>query len=396
MKKIITSFCFLLLIGACQKQKLFFPEELPQDGTSYSVETEQRIQQVENKLISPQASSDTTRWSLFERMEFYKVPAVSIAVIDNYQIDWARAYGWADKEAQIPATNNTLFQAASISKSINAVGVLNWVESNNIDLNADIDNYLKSWTLTSRENANGQTISLANLLSHTAGISGDGFFGYKVDEPLPTVQQILSGEKPANSEKVESLFEPNQKFQYTSAGIIITQLMLSDNTGMPYDTYMKEQILNPLGMEGSFFTQPPSKDAPLAAAYWASGNPLEGKYHIYPEMASSGLWTNPTDLSRFIIEVQKSLNEDSNSLLSQGMTKKMLRPYLKDGNSGLGFFITEINGRSYFSHGGNNEGFNSYYFGSMEGGQGVVVMINSENFDILPEIIQSVGKVYGW
>jgi CubicO group peptidase (beta-lactamase class C family) len=361
-----------------------------------SLKIESFIKRVENTLIPPKSDSSQVTWSISERMEFYKIPAVSVAIIDNYQLNWAKAYGWADKEAKIPATTETLFQAASISKSLNSVGILNWAESNNIDLNTDINTYLKSWKLKNRKKAKGKEISISNLLSHTAGLSGHGFNGYKVGEQIPTTEQILDGKKPSNSKKIKSISQPNKVFKYSGSGVMITQLMLSQNTGIAYSTYMKKTILNPLGMTESFFSQPSPKDKGLATAYWAQGTPLDGKYHIYPEMAAAGLWTNPTELSKYIIEMQKSLKGESNILLSQEMAKKMLSPHLKDGITGLGVFFENLNGRDYFTHGGSNEGFKCYYYGSIEDGKGIVIMTNSENFDIIPEIIRSIIKVYEW
>ncbi|RZN78870.1 MAG: class A beta-lactamase-related serine hydrolase [Winogradskyella sp.] len=367
-----------------------------QTNPTYSEAVESRIKDVENNLRDkPMDSSDITH-NLSERMKFHNIPAVSIAVIKNYELDWARAYGFADKEAQIPATTTTLFQAASISKSLNAVGVLRWAETNNIDLEADIDTFLKSWTLKSRKKANGKTISIASILSHSAGLSRHGFGGYEVGDALPTTQQILDGKKPANTKKVKSLFEPNTKFKYSGGGTTITQLILTENTGSPYDTYMKEHILNPLGMTESFYTQPPPKDAALATAYWSKGEPLKTKYHVYPEMAAAGLWTTPTDLSKYIIEMQKSLKGESNKLLSKDMTKKMMTPYLEGEATGFGVFISEILDKKYFQHGGSNEGFKCHYYASLENGNGVVIMVNSENYDIITEIIRSVVKVYEW
>ncbi|GGI57884.1 serine hydrolase domain-containing protein [Winogradskyella haliclonae] len=367
-----------------------------QANPTYSEAVESRIKAVENNLRDkPMDSSDVTH-KLTERMTFHNTPAVSIAVIKNYELDWDRAYGFADKEAQIPATTTTLFQAASISKSLNAVGVLRWAETNTIDLEADVDTFLKSWKLKSRKKANGKTIGIASILSHSAGLSRHGFGGYEVGEALPTTQQILDGKKPANTKKVKSLFEPNKKFKYSGGGTTITQLILTENTGMTYDRYMKEQILDPLGMTESFYTQPPPKDAALATAYWSKGQPLKTKYHVYPEMAAAGLWTTPTDLSKYIIEMQKSLKGESNKLLSKGMTVKMMTPYLEGEAIGLGVFISEILGKQYFQHGGSNEGFKCHYYASLEDGNGVVIMVNSENYDIITEIIRSVVKVYEW
>ena len=386
MKKCIAIFWFVVSIGCVTVQ----------GQEKYTQETEELIDLVIHNLVTDKQDTTYTYATLDERMAHYKVPAVSIAVIDNYEISWARAYGWADKEQKISATTSTLFQAASISKSINAVGVLKWVESNNIDLEADVNNFLSNWKLESRRKAKGKEISLANILSHTAGLSGHGFRGYEIDDKIPTTIQILNGKKPANSRRIKSLFEPDLKFKYSGGGTTITQQILIENTGIAYDDYMKKEVLNPLGMQESFYSNKVSQSELVATGYWSSGNPLKGKYHIYPEMAAAGLWTNPTELSYYIIEIQKSFIGESNKLLSQQMVEKMLSPYLKDGITGLGVFFQQIGDNMFFNHGGSNEGFKCSYQGSIEGGKGVVIMVNSENYDIIPEIMRSVAKIYGW
>jgi len=354
------------------------------------------IAKVECNLRPASNSGIDTTWTLKERMTHYNVPAVSIAVIKDYEIDWAKAYGWADKAGKVPATIETLFQAASISKSINALGVLRWVETNNINLDSDFSDHLKAWKLKSRKNSNGKKITLENLLSHTGGISGHGFNGYQVGDKLPTTLQILNGNSPANSKRIKSVSEPNMEFNYSGGGITITQLLLSENTKTEYANHMAENIMIPIGMILSTYVQRQIDSKVYASAYWSSGNKLEGGYHIYPEMAAAGLWSTPTEISKFIIEIQKSYIGESNKLISQDLTRKMLEPYLTNGITGLGVFLETINDKKYFTHGGSNEGFKSYYYGSLEGGNGIVIMINSENFDIIPEIVRSVVKVYEW
>lgn len=379
----ILFFLLFLLVATAQAQ-------------SISEEKKLLIQKVEQSLSPSKADGVDTRWSLAERMEFHNITGVSIAVINDYTLDWAKAYGWADKENKIEATTNTLFQAASISKSIHAIGFLHWVETNAIDLDADFSNYVSSWKLKSRKKANGKKIAIANLLSHTGGLSGHGFNGYQQGKKIPSLIQILNGKKPANSDQIKSIEEPNREFKYSGGGVLISQLILGEHTGIPYDEYMEKTVLNKLEMHNSTFTQPSPNEASLATAYWHSGNPLDGKYHIYPEQAAASLWTTPTDLSQFIIEMQKSLLGESNLILSKEMTERMTKPYLKDGLTGLGVFRETINDKPYFTHGGSNEGFKCYYYGSMEGGNGLVIMTNSENFVIIPEIIRSVANVYEW
>jgi CubicO group peptidase (beta-lactamase class C family) len=170
-----------------------------------------------------------------------------------------------------------------------------------------------------------------------------------------------------------------------------------DVTHQPYDVYMWNNVLKPLGMTMSSYTQPPDANNQkfLATGYRADGKEVEGKYHVYPEQAAAGLWTNPTDLSKYIIETQLSLQGKSNKVLSQQMTKLRLTPYI-DSNAAFGVFIDKKGDEKYFGHNGADEGFLSAYTGSFENGNGVVVMVNSDNGSILNEVINSVATVYGW
>jgi len=355
-----------------------------------------RIKQVEENLAGTIRVEGQGKWTLEERMAYYKVPGLSMAVVKDYQLDWAKAYGQADVSEHRKATEVTLFQAASISKSLNAVGVLKLAQDGKIDLSSDINTYLTEWKFPYDDVSKGKKITIANLLSHTAGLSVHGFRGYEPDEPLPTIVETLDGKKPANSEAVRSMFEPGLRREYSGGGTTITQLIVTDITHIPYDEFMSTNVLTPLGMDNSFFTQPPpqTKGYVLATAYREDGSEVKGKFHIYPEQAAAGLWTNPTDLSKYIIEAQLSLEGKSAKVLTQSFTNTRLTPYLDE--AGLGIFIHKVGNNGYFEHSGGNEGFRCIYMGSMKGGNGVVVMVNSDNGMILQEIVNSVFSVYGW
>jgi CubicO group peptidase (beta-lactamase class C family) len=248
---------------------------------------------------------------------------VSIAVIRDYKIAWAKGYGMADTVSKKPVTVQTLFQAASVSKSLNALGVLKLAQDKKIDLYADINNYLITWKFPYDTVSNGKKISVAELLSHTAGLTVHGFAGYAFGDSIPTMPEILDGKHPANSAAVRSMMEPGLRSEYSGGGITISQLLLMDVTKQRYDLYMRQQVLEPLGMTGSFYEQPPAKNKEnyLSTGYQANGVEIKGKYHIYPEQAAAGLWTNPTDLAKYIIETQLSLQGKSNKVLNQEMMK---------------------------------------------------------------------------
>jgi len=363
----------------------------------YDQEVEKRIKLVKSNLCSEIQVEDELNWTLEERMKFYHVNGVSIAVIRDYKIEWARGFGWADISERRPVTTSTLFQAGSMSKSLNGVAVLRLVQDGKLNLEEDINRYLITWKFPYDSLSRGKKITMANLLSHTAGLSVHGFPGYEKDAPLPALPQILDGIFPANTVAVRSVFEPSLKGEYSGGGTTISQLILQDITNMPYDKFMWENVLKPMGMSNSFFMQPPpvKNRRQLATGYDVDGKEVKGKYHIYPEQAAAGLWTTPTDLAKYIVETQLSLQAKSNKLLSQTMTRLMLTPY-KNKTFALGVFIDTIGGRVYFSHGGQDRGFIGRYFGSFEGGNGVVVMTNTDDIPIVNEIINSVAIVYKW
>ena len=363
----------------------------------YPADVAGRIEQVEQNLGDHFMRQGQAPYTIKERMAHFHLHGLSIAVIRNYRIDWAKGYGWADSADQRPVTTHTLFQAASISKSLNGVGVVLLAQDGKLDLNTDINNYLTSWKFPYDSLSKAKKITVANLLSHTAGLTVHGFRGYSIGDTLPTPQQILDGKHPANSPAVRSMYEPGLKSEYSGGGTTISQVIVQDITHEPYDRYMQEKVLNPLGMRESFYTQPApaARVSVLATGYYEDGTAVKGKYHIYPEEAPAGLWTNPSDLARYIIETQLSYQGKSAKVLNQQYTKLRLTPYI-DQSAALGVFIAKIGGEDYFQHGGANEGFRSQYFGSLENGNGVVVMVNSDNGAILGEVINSVAKVYGW
>lgn len=362
--------------------------------TIYSQAVEQRIKQVEANLFSNKPGSNNNKWAIDTRMRHYGVYGLSVAVIKDYKIEWVKGYGFADFEEKRPVTTETIFQAASISKSLNAVGVLKLVQDKKLKLDTDINNYLTTWKFPYDAASKGKKINVANLLSHSAGLGVHGFSGYIKGDKLPSITQILDGQKPANNKAVRSEFEPGLKAEYSGGGTTISQLIVMDITKQPYAQYMWNNVLKPMGMLNSTYEQPPlnKKAQELATGYQENKKQIEGKYHIYPEQGAAGLWTNPTDLAHYIIETQLSLIGKSEKVLSKQMTKLRLTPYSE--NLGLGVFIDDAN--KTFGHSGGTAGFRCQYYGSLECGNGVVVMVNSDSSDIMYELINSVKSVYKW
>lgn len=385
---------FATLLFLCIQGSLLYG----QSTKNYSNDVKAKISQVESNLTGwVQIGKKQSKWTLAERMKFYHANGVSVTVIKDYKIEWTKSYGWADSAEQRPVTPTTLFQAGSNSKSLNAIGVLKLVQDGKLNLYSDINNYLKTWKFPYDSLSKGKKITIANLLSHTAGLTVHGFGGYQQGDKIPSLIQILNGKKPANSEAIRSMYEPSLKYEYSGGGTTILQLIIEDVTGQAYDKYMQEKVLKPLGMEYSSYTQPPSKEKQglLATGYYNDGKPVKGKYHIYPEQAAAGLWTTSNDLAKYVIETQLALEGKSQKVLNKEMTMLRLTPYA-NRSSALGIFIENKNNVKYFNHGGVDEGFVSQYVGSFEGGNGVVVMTNTYNTTLYEEIINSIAITYNW
>lgn len=360
----------------------------------YSKEVLSKIEQVENNLISWVKLDSSRNWNIYDRMKQSHVNGVSIAVINNYKIEWVKSYGWADTAEKKPLTNQTLFQAASIGKSINGFAYMKLMQDKKIDLYTDINQYLRSWKFPYDTVSHGIKITLAQILSHTAGLTVHGFDGYKWNQTIPTLKQILNGEKPANSPIVRSQFKPDLKFQYSGGGYEISELLLEDVTRQSYQSYVEKNIFKPLKMNASSYT---TKPVNYATAYRFDGHDIGYKYHIYPEKAcGAGIWTTATDLAKFVIEIQLSLKGASNKILTQKTTELMLTPYLQSPNYSFGVFYSKKGDDYYFQHSGLNEGFSSQYYGSMKDGKGVVVLVNSDNTEFKDEVVNSVATVYDW
>lgn len=364
---------------------------------AYTQEVEEQIKQFESSLSGRVILKEKGRYTLADRMAYYNVQGLSIAVVHDYKVVWAKGYGWADKKEHKPVTPETLFEPGSISKSLNAVGLLKLVQDHKLDLHTDINTYLISWQFPYDSISHGKKITLAQLLSHSAGLTVHGFPGYDLTASIPTVPQILDGQSPANTPPVRSAFEPGTRFQYSGGGTTISQLMLMDVTGQPYDAYMYENVLKPMGMVNSFYTQPApeARRALCASGYLPSGRQVPHKFHAYPEQAAAGLWMTPTDLCQYIIETQLAYSGRSAKVLNQEMTKLRLTPY-NDASSALGVFIENRHGTLYFQHSAGNEGFCGQYYGSLESGDGVAVFLNTNSYDILPEVVNSIATVYQW
>ncbi|NJD60967.1 MAG: beta-lactamase family protein [Anaerolineae bacterium] len=368
-------------------------------------ELEKAIQAVEHGLLATTSGSEhpAEKKDLGQRMKYYKVPGVSAAFVYQGELAWAGGFGVMEAGSEKLVTAETIFQAASISKPFTAMVALHMVEAGLLDLDADANDFLRSWKIPkykytqARSDGTHPKVTLRGLLSHTAGMNIRGYSGYTFDRQVPTLQQILNGEPPANSKPVRVMQTPGKDFRYSGGGYLVAQQMIEDVSGRPLAVLAKEFIFDKLGMKNSTFdSKLPEVYLPHAATgHNKTGELVRGKWHIYPEQAAASLWTTPSDLARLIIETLKSLKNESNLVLSAEMTRQMLIPQISLG--GVGFNVIIKDGVTRFGHPGWNVGFHSIMLGCPEVGQGLIWMTNGENGKRLGwEISRGVADIVGW
>lgn len=333
--------------------------------------------------------------ALLDEMKKNNVPGVSIAVIHRGKIQWAKGYGIRSDDGS-PVTTDTLFQAASISKTVATMTALELVEKGKLSLDAPINTELRSWKLPENEFTAQQPVTLRELLSHTAGTSTIRFGSIPRGAPLPTLKQILDGTPPANSPPVRVVAKPGTQYSYSGGGFEIVQQAIEDTTGEPFGEVGRKTILARLGMNHSNFQQP--IDASLldqvAFPVDARGNWISGGPPTLPELAAGGLWTTPSDLARLIIELQNSLSGDAGGVISSASAHLMITPV--KGSYGLGVDTKNLDHRLSFEHTGSNNGYQAMYVAYPDG-DGAVVMTNSDNgFAVIAQIIPTLARVYGW
>ena len=278
-------------------------------STSASAAEDFRIKQVEQGLLPIAATHPGRPASIADRMLAYGVPGLSIAVVDRGKIAWAKGYGVADSASGRLVTTLSLFQAASISKPISALGVLVLAKEGRLRLDESINEALKNWKIPQNEFTGRQPVTVRMLLNHTAGLEhadSDSYVPFSDGDTLPSMLQILKGEAPSRSGPVRVVSLPGSAFAYSGAGYEVLQQLVVDVSGRPFEQYMQDEVLAPIGMTNSTFAQPlpQSLRALAATGYYAGGAPLPGRFRVSPELTVAGLWTTPTDIATYIIDVQ--------------------------------------------------------------------------------------------
>ncbi|MBC3873800.1 serine hydrolase domain-containing protein [Undibacterium flavidum] len=364
---------------------------------SAQVDVKTMISTIESPLKNGESELD--KLSLEQLMEKLRVPGMSIAVIKDFKLHWAKTYGVIDAQSGKALNLQTRFQAASISKPITAMAAMRMVQDGRLNLDTDVNTYFKSLRIPANPAFPNQAITPRSLFSHTSGAAdGFGFPGYEPDATLPTTEEILEGKLPSNVGKILFTEAPFQVSKYSGGGVMFMQLAMRDISGRPFADLMRTSVLQPLAMHDSSFVQAKNLEGnPNAAlAHDEAGQRFAAPWHVYPELATSGLWTTPSDLAKVIIAMQNALLGKDENLLTQQSAREMITP-VSVGRFGIGWSISQRNNGWYFSHSGANWGYRAWAIGHIRKGYGLVVMTNSDSgMSLINQVVDRVESAYNW
>ncbi len=388
----------------------FLIQLLTVSKNAYSQSTADLLYKFENGLTTYSQLKDSIPklYNIYDRMKLRKVPAVAVAVIKNGNILLSKQFGFANFESKIPADSTTLFHFASISKTANALCVLKLVEQGSLSLTKDFREYFTDGSFKENKYSKGQKITIANLLSHTAGIiRDDGPSGdYTHNKPLPNITQIVKGEKPALGKGAYCIRKPNEAYEYSNQAICITQKILADNFNTDYNRLLTDSVFIPLQMTNSSFELKldSGKQKKLAEGYIFNYEAVPP--YVFPCQSEGGLVSTVSDVAKMVIAIQNAYNGKENSFLKKETIEKMFTPQLGeityDGNldvpykNGLGVMLFEKGGRQYFTHTGSIDGYTSIYIGSFDGKDGAVMIVNTSYAGIITELINSIACTFKW
>lgn len=417
-KKLLGIGIVLLAVTFCCNCNLSKPSEEDLDNRIQRVENE--IPQFSNpdpfmmlltsfnNILNSELAREQPRASLDSLMTEYRIPGVSMVVIDDYEIDWMKEYGKIHSGRGIEVKPDTYFEAGSTTKIVTAALVMKLAEMGKLDLDKDVNEYLKSWKIPDSSLLNNKKVTTRLLLSHRSGLSEGNNFG-TIEGEVPTIVDVLEGRGPATNAPAKIEYEPGTGWKYSNFGFIVIQLLLEDHLGRPYAELMQEYIFDPLGMTRSTFAHYDKKAIrdEVIVPHDGAGTPHERNMNATIK-AHGDLLAAPRDLARLAIEIMKAYVGKPNNLFSRKTAEEMLKVSwriktdefhgLKDMSYGLGAFLLGENDAFCFMHpGSNNPGTGSMLIANPATGKGAVIMANgAQGLLLVVQMVTSISLAYDW
>ena len=305
-----------------------------------------------------------------------ELPALSIALVDDQQIVWAKGFGFADPKAKVPATAETVYRVGSVSKLFTDIAVMQLVEQGKIDLDASITRYLPNFR---PRNPFGKAITLRQLMSHRSGLVREPPVGNYFEMTEPSLARTI-----ASLNETKLVYAPESRIKYSNAAIAAVGYLLERTQGEPFAKYLKRSVLDPLGLESSSFEPTPEVTKNLAKAYmWTvDGRVFEAPSFELGISPAGSMYTTVTDMGRFMSALFAGGRGAKGQMLKPSTLDEMWTPqFASPGQKtgyGIGFGPGESEGRRTIGHGGAIYGFATTLRAMPDDKLGVVVVTTKD------------------
>ena len=351
-----------------------------------------------NLLPLMRLRGEETRWTLAERLAHYRVPGVSVAVMEGGAIAWADGFGVREHGGGAAVDGDTLFMGASTSKPITAFLILQHVERGMLDLDVDVNRYLERWRVPMNDYTRRFPVTLRACLSHKAGLTVNGWGAALRGQPVANLIDLLEGAPVSGQPAVRVDKTPGGRERYSGGGFVIAEMLLEDLTGRRFDELADELILGPLGMDHTTFVNPlPERfRSNVAGGHDQAGNAHPGGWLVSPDMGAGGIFTTAADYARFMIATRAAFLGNQGALLRQDLAQQMLTRQ-GSGQFGLGWRSIGDGPTRRMNHGGSNDGYQSETTLYLDSGDGVAVFTNAVPGILLHgEIHNAVADLQAW
>ncbi|TDX98012.1 UNVERIFIED_CONTAM: CubicO group peptidase (beta-lactamase class C family) [Lysinibacillus xylanilyticus] len=317
-----------------------------------------------------------------ERMEHYRIAGLSLVAIENGKISKTDHFGVLEAGTDKKINEDSIFNACSISKFLTSVLVMKLVEQGIVDLDENINKKLVSWRVPDNPFTKHKKVTLRNLLCHQSGIVDPegSFMPVESFKEMPSIVDILNGKTPYCHTSIEVTYEPESEFHYSDAGFCLIQLLIEDITQKPFSHLIDDFIFKPLSMTNSTFSTSLSTSSldNFTCGHDQNGAIIPVKYSIYPYLAACGIWTNPGDLAKLLLDIMNTVKGQSKI----GITTKQINDLFRSQGckewTGLGVFLDGTDEKLEFSSLGWGVGFQCMLVAHPHLEQGIVMMTNTD------------------
>jgi CubicO group peptidase (beta-lactamase class C family) len=328
-------------------------------------------------------------------MQEWHVPAVSVAVAEGGTIVWAQAFGVTDAGSRTPVTSETPFQASSLATAFVATVTLRLVAEGKLSLSEDVNRYIDRWQIPTNQYTEQRSVTLRDLLSHSAGTTVNAFVPLARGQRAPTLIDLLEGRPPALNEPVRVIQTPGTLVRFSAGGTLIEQLVLEDRIQRPLAALAQDLVFTPLGLKNSTFQHPlPADWEPrIASGHDVQGQPYPQRYNTPLPMLA--FWSTPSDLLRWAIAVAEA--QGKGTFLPAALAEQMVQPTLRGGATGLGTLVFGEGDRVHFGYGGHDDGYASEVLYFPKPGRGLAVMVNGDGgYGLLAAVRYAVAAELHW